>query len=153
MSQIGATRRWTFWRRASCFLSSVAFAITLLGCWPAFAQQSQPFHKITTASTNSTSVKGSAGQVVSIVAGNPGGTGAVLKFYDNAGAPTCNTATVAFTVLIPGQTSSAGYGNVIVEPPQAVSFLNGIGICVTGAVADNDNSNAPANVVIDIFYK
>lgn len=134
---------------------SIIVSVIMLMPWsPAFAQQTQPYHLISTASTNAASIKGTSGQVVTVVGinTNMNGLTAYLKFYDTAAVPTCNTTAVVLNLPVPAGISPAAAG-FVVSLPQAVTFLNGIGICVTGAIADNDNSNAPANVAIDVFFK
>ncbi len=127
-------------------------AVALLCASPALAQQSQPVHVLSAASTNSTSVKGASGQLVGVVAINTTATIYYLKFYDTASAPTCNSSTVVLTFPVPFGASSAG-GGFVIPLPQATSFLNGIGICLTGGIADNDNTNAATGVAMNFFIK
>lgn len=110
------------------------------------------YHLIAANTTNSTSVKASAGIVYSIQTGNIGASApAYLKFYDKATAPTCNTDTVVKTILIPA--NSLGGGNNV-SIPVGAGFTSGIGICVTGGIADNDNTAVAAStVIINIGYK
>jgi hypothetical protein len=124
----------------------------LLLATPCAAQQSQPFHLLSAASTNSTNIKPAAGQVVGLVCINTTAALYYLKFYDLAAAPTCNSTPVVLSFPCPFGASSSG-ATVIVTPQQAVQFLNGIGICLTGAIADTDNTNAATGVVIDVLYK
>jgi len=133
-------------------LRLLAFLAFLLSPQLALAQQTQPFHLISQASTNSTNIKPAAGQVVTVVAINTTATIYYLKFYDLAVAPTCNTSTVVLTFPVPFGATSAG-GGLSVPLPQAAQFLNGIGICLTGGIADNDNTNAATGVAIDVFFK
>ena len=70
-----------------------ALFFVLSGIGAASAQQSQPFHLLSGASTNSTSIKPAAGQLVTAVCMNTTITLYYLKFYDLAAAPTCNTFT------------------------------------------------------------
>lgn len=159
MSRIACTQRANSSGRGICSRLIVAFAIMLTGWLPALAQQSQPYHLISAASTNATSIKGTAGfsvggagQVVTIVAINTTATVYYLKFYDTAATPTCNSTPVSLTLPIPATSSSTG-GGFVVSLPQAAQYLNGIGICLTGGIADNDNSNAATGVAIDVFFK
>jgi hypothetical protein len=132
--------------------SIIVSAIMLMPWSPAFAQQTQPYHLISAATTNSTSIKGTNGGVISIVAINTTATIYYLKFYDTAAAPTCNTTAVALTFPIPATASSTG-GGLVVSLPQEARFLSGIGICLVGGIADNDNSNAATGVAVDVFFK
>jgi hypothetical protein len=110
-----------------------------------------PFHYLSGASTNSTLVKGSVGNVYSIVAINQTATVYFLKFYDKAVAPTCATDTVVQTYPLPA--SATIPTPVVVSLPVGMQFLNGIGFCITGAIADSDNTNAAANVVVNLSYR
>jgi len=130
-------------------LIALAFLALFTGA-PAYGQQSQPFHFLSTASTNANNIKPAAGQLVTAVCINTTTTIYYLKFYDLAAAPTCNSTPVVLT--FPCLVASSGQPTVI-PLPQAAQFLNGIGICLTGAIADNDNTNAAAGVAIDVFYK
>lgn len=111
-----------------------------------------PYHLVAVGTTNSNSVKGSAGVVYSVQTGNiNAATIAYLKFYDKATAPTCNSDTVVKTIVIPA--NSLGGGNNA-SMPVGWQFTTGIGICVTAGIADNDNTAVTAaNVVINIGYK
>jgi hypothetical protein len=129
----------------------LAMLALLLAC-PAQAQQSQPFHLISAANTNSTVVKPGAGVVVSVVAINTTTSIYFLKFYDIATAPLCNTTPVKFTFPVPFGATNAG-GGLAVALDQGPSFVNGIGICLTGGINDNDNTVAAAGVAISVFFK
>lgn len=126
--------------------------VFLLFASPAFAQQSQATHVLSGASTNSTSIKPAAGQLVAVAAVNTTAALYYLKFYDTAAAPTCNTSTVVLSLPVPFGASSSG-GTIILQLPQGMQFLNGIGMCLTGAIADNDNTNAATGVAINVFFK
>jgi hypothetical protein len=119
---------------------------------PSFAQQTAPFHLISAASTNATSIKPAPGQIVTIVGINTTAVIYYLKFYDISATPTCNTTPVVLSFPIPIGTSSAG-GGAVIPLPQAVQFLNGIGMCLTGGINDNDNTIAATGVAIDVFFK
>lgn len=110
-----------------------------------------PTHLLSAATTNSTSVKGSAGQLYNVVVTNTNASPRYLKFYDTASAPTCNSSTVVQTYVIPGNSSGGG---MVVPIPVGMAFINGIGFCITGAIADNDNTAVAANeVVVNACYK
>lgn len=120
---------------------------------PSFAQQSQPFHLISANTTNCQNIKPAAGVLVTVFAANTTGTIYYLKFYDSTAAPpVAGTTTVALTLPIPIGTSSGG-GGFILPLPQAATFLNGIGMCITGGIADNDSSSAATGLAVDVFYK
>ncbi len=103
------------------------------------------------ASTNSTSVKASAGQVYGWYISNVNASARFVKFYNSASAPTCGSGTPVMTLVIPGNTSGAGTN---VDFGSGLAFSTGIGFCVTGAVADNDTTAVSANdVIVNLFYK
>lgn len=131
-------------------LASAMLSLLLIA--PARAQQSQPFHLLSQASTNATNIKPAPGQLVGAVCINTTAAIYYLKFYDLATAPTCNSTPVVLSFPCPFGTSSAG-GGFVIPMPQPTSFLKGIGMCLTGGIADNDNTNAATGVAIDAFFK
>jgi hypothetical protein len=119
----------------------------------ACAQQSQPFHLVSANTTNCSNIKPAAGQIVTVFAANTTSTIYYLKFYDSAlSPPVAGTTTVTLTLPVPAAQSSTG-GGFILPLPQAVQFLNGIGMCITGGIADNDSSSAATGLAIDVFFK
>lgn len=102
---------------------------------------------LSAASTNSTNVKAAAGTLYQIVAINTTVTPYYLKFYDKATAPTCNSDTVVQSY--PLAASATTSLPVLIGVP----FRSGIGLCLTGALADNDNTNAATGVTINLIYK
>lgn len=114
-----------------------------------------PYHLSggTTASNNSTSMKGSAGNLCDLVPINTTANIYYLKIYDTAGAPTCSSATGLKHVFpIPANVSSLGAG-MVRSLALGESYVNGIGFCVTGGGGDTDNSNAATGVYIEASYK
>jgi hypothetical protein len=76
-----------------------------------------------------------------------------VRIYDSAGSPTCSSATGVIRNY-PVQALSGTVGGLIVPiPPQGIALTNGLAYCVTGAVADNDNTNAPTGVSLNGGYK
>lgn len=103
------------------------------------------------ASTNSTNVKSSPGQVYSVTLINVTNTLYYLRFYNLASAPTCSSATgFLFTLPVPASTSGAG---VTVPFPTGLAFSTGIGYCLTGGASSTDNTNAAIGVYGVIAYK
>lgn len=102
---------------------------------------------ISTASTNSTSVKASAGTLYDITAINTNAATAYLKFYDKASAPTCASDTVLGTYPL--------VQNIPVVMPSwtGKAFSLGIGLCITGGIAANDNTNATTGIAVSLTYK
>lgn len=103
------------------------------------------------ASTNSTSVKGSAGQVFHIHAINTTATLYYLRLYNSSSAPTCSSST-GFVMTIPIPASATGAG-VVIDTGLGFAFSTGIGFCLTGGGANNDNTNAATGVYVNIGYK
>lgn len=102
---------------------------------------------ISTASTNATSIKTSPGVFYSVHAVNTNATTAYLKLYNTSGAPTCNTSTViANFPLVQNVPFNASF-------PNGASYGPGLGLCITGAQASNDNTNATTGITVTLTYK
>lgn len=107
---------------------------------------------ISAASTNATSLKGSAGQVYTIYAHNTNAAVRYLKLYNKASSPTVGTDTPVMTLPIPGNT--AGNGFVLDTSGLGVAFAAGIAYALTTGVADADTGTVAANeIVLTILYK
>jgi hypothetical protein len=143
---------------AKTLFLALALALAILGGVPAAHAGNlvtevgvackSPFHLLSAASNNATEVKTSAGQICELAVINTTATVYDLRFYDGAPAPpNCASATgVVWNVPIPGSTTGAG---ISIPIPAGLTFQNGIGFCLTGAVADNDNTNAATGVAIN----
>ncbi len=106
---------------------------------------------LSAASTNSTSVKASAGQVYGWYITNINASPRYVKLYNKASGPTVGTDTPVMTVLVPGNAAGAGTN---VEYNNGIAFATGIGLGITTGVADNDTGAVAANeVVVNLFYK
>ena len=103
------------------------------------------------ASTNSTSVKGSAGMIYNITAINTTATLYYLRLYNSSSAPTCSSAT-GFIATYPIPASTSG-GGVVVDTTHGIVFGTGIGFCITGGGSSTDNTNAATGVFVNILYK
>lgn len=109
------------------------------------------FKLISAATTNATSVKGSAGQVYMIHASNINAAVRYLKLYNKASAPTVGTDTPVWTLAIPGNTAGAGF---VIPIDMGLAFATGIGIALTTGVADADVAAVAANeIVVNLGYK
>jgi hypothetical protein len=84
------------------------------------------------ATTNGALVKGSAGNLVSVVATNFAAYDVFVKFYNKSTAPTVGTDAVQYTIRVP-----AG-GTVIWETQVSKRFSAGIGIAITKLGPDAD---------------
>jgi hypothetical protein len=112
-----------------------------------------PAHYLSAASNNATNVKATAGTIYGLSLINTTATLYYLRLYDVAtSAPTCSSATgVVQNIPIPANT--AGAGVVLNFDGVGMLFANGIGFCLTGAFADNDNTNAATGVAVNLIYK
>lgn len=110
-----------------------------------------PFRLISAASTNATSVKGSAGQVYAVWATNVNAAARYLKFYNKASAPTVGTDTPVFVCGLPG--NAAGAGGSIAIPP-GIEFTTGIAIALTTGIADSSTGAVAADeIAVSIAYR
>tara|TARA_R100000541_G_scaffold56507_1_gene65960 strand:- start:800 stop:1258 length:459 start_codon:yes stop_codon:yes gene_type:complete len=112
---------------------------------------SLPFRLISAATTNATSVKASAGKIVTITGlSTNASTVSFLKIYDKATAPVVGTDVPVMTIPIPTHTQGAG---IVIPICNGVTFLNGIALAITGAVSDSDTTAVAADeVVINLTY-
>jgi hypothetical protein len=109
----------------------------------------------TTASTNSTNCKGSAGNFYGFRAINTSTTIGYLRMYNASSAPTCSSSTNFIeSIPIPPAVSAGNAGGVVQSVGIPLGdYSNGIGFCVTGGGGNTDNTSAPAGIYITIFYK
>lgn len=103
---------------------------------------------ISAATTNATSVKAAAGNLISAHVSNAHASNAAfLKFYNKASAPTVGTDTPVFTLRV----RAAAEREVLF--PIGANFDTGIALAITGAVADTDTTAIGANdVVVNLTY-
>lgn len=108
-----------------------------------------PYQLISTATSNGTSVKGSAGQVFAVQLTNRNTTTArYLKFYNKATAPSPALDTPLKTITLPAA-ASAELATVLVHSfAMPIAFSLGIGIAITGGFAADDNTSVGENDVI-----
>ncbi len=105
---------------------------------------------LSTASTNSTSCKGSSGYRVGWWLVNTTATLYYLRIYNTASAPTCSSATgFVQSVPIPASTTGAG---IVVQLPNSVAFATGLGYCITASSGSTANDNAAAGVFGELLY-
>lgn len=104
-------------------------------------------HLISTASTNATVVKASAGQLYGWSVTNTNAAARYLKFHNSATTPTAGTG-VVFTVGIPA-TSGSNF-----EIAGGIAFSTGIAFTTVTGIADSDNAAVGASDLnINLFYK
>lgn len=97
---------------------------------------------ITTASTNATSVKASAGRVYGYQFSNTTASYKYVKLYNKASAPTVGTDVPVETIAVPPN------GQVSLMNVFGVFLATGIALAVTGVAADTDATATAANDVI-----
>ena len=111
-----------------------------------------PGHFLSAASNNATSVKNSAGTLCSLTVVQTTTTTGDLRLYDSAAAPTCSSAAgVVQNYAVQSNAISPGFSIPI--GPYGMAFVNGIGVCLTGNVADNDNTNFATGVQVNYAFK
>lgn len=111
-----------------------------------------PGHFLSAATNNSTSVKGSAGTLYTLEVVQTTTTLGDLRLYDSAAAPTCSSATgVVKNYAVQSNATSPGF--IIDFGAAGIAFANGIGICLTGAVSDSDNTSFVTGVQVNYSFK
>ena len=101
---------------------------------------------LTTASTNATVVKASAGRVLGWHLTNTSAAIRVVRLNNLAVAPTVGTTVPAYVIAIPaGQTVQATF-------PFGINHTTGICYSVTGAISDLDATATAANDVVGALY-
>lgn len=112
------------------------------------------WHLIAAATTNATSVKGSAATVFSCQLGGIAGP-AFLKIYNKATAPTVGTDTPVKTLIIPvASTAANGAGSNISFGPGGLTLATGFAAAVTGVITDADTTAvAAASFAINCDYE
>jgi hypothetical protein len=105
------------------------------------------FHLIAAATTNATSVKGSAATLYSCQLSGVGSTPAFLKIYNKATAPTVGTDTPVKTLIIPAASTAAnGAGsNIIFGSGGGLTLGTGFALAVTGVITDADTTAVAAS--------
>ncbi len=119
--------------------SLIALFKRLLGKFGALIKSTYAVDSL--ATTNAVTIKASAGRLYSLDAVNTTGAVKVVRFYDLAAAPTVGTDIALLVVAIPANSS------VNVRWPEGRSFLVGISVAITGAIAYNDATAVAAHDV------
>lgn len=104
------------------------------------------------ASTNSNSIKTSAGLVHSITVVNGTTTVAFLRMYNTASAPTCSSSNGVVHDYLIGAASAVNVANGLAITPDE-NYSTGIGFCLTGALGNSDTTNAPVGITVDVSFK
>ena len=109
------------------------------------------YYLTSAASTNSTNIKASAGNVYTIRAVNTTATIYYLRMYNASSAPTCSSAT-NFIESIPIPASTSG-GGIAINQTVGQAYSTGISFCLTGGGSSSDNTNAAVGVYLTVLYK
>lgn len=103
---------------------------------------------ISAASTNSTSVKGSAGNLYGWYITNVNAAARYVKLYNKATGPTVGSDTPVMTLAVPAN------GGTNVEFTNGISFATGIGLGITTGATDADTGAVAANeIIVNLLYK
>lgn len=111
---------------------------------------STPFHVISAASNNATSVKASAGMVYGYTISNTNASARYVKFYNKASAPapTTDNTLIVSTIQVPGNAT------VLAAIPEGLVCSTGIAFAAVANMSDTDNTSISAgDLSIDIRYK
>jgi hypothetical protein len=111
-----------------------------------------PCYITSAASTNSTSCKGSAGQLYGVEVVNTTSTLYYLRLYNSSSAPTCSSAT-GFVRTIPVPHATGAGGGLANFYSVGEVYGTGVGFCLTGGGSSTDNTNAATGVYVTLFYK
>lgn len=108
---------------------------------------------VSTASTNATNCKASAGNVYGYRVVNTTAVVYYLRMYNASGTPTCSSATGFIeSIPIPASSSSTGAGIVQISNIP-IQYGTGIAFCFTGGSSSTDNTNAAVGVFGAIIFK
>jgi hypothetical protein len=95
-------------------------------------------------------IKASAGQLYSLECYNINAAAVYVRLYNMTTTPGTGD-TVVWSGIIPGNTAGAGF---VKSWPNGMAFSTGIGIRVTAAIADTDNTALTAStVMVNAEYK
>lgn len=111
------------------------------------------YNFISAATTNSTSIKTSAGMVYGVHITNIDDSVVYLKFYDKASAPTVGTDTIKFVVGCPVAAVDADGASVDPFWPQGITFSTGIGCGLVSAITDTTTAVGADKIQVTIYYK
>ena len=107
------------------------------------------WHLVSAASTNATSVKGSAATLFSCQLGNIDSTVVYLKIYNKATSPTVGTDTPVKTLIIPkAATAADGAGSNITFGPGGLALGTGFAAAITAGITVADTTAVSASKVI-----
>ena len=107
---------------------------------------------LSTAAVYTAEVKASAGQIYGVEIFNKGAAAVYARLYNQTGAPgSGDAANIIWRGIVPGSATGAGF---VKGWPNGKICATGIGIRVSGAIADNDTTVLAANeVTINVGFK
>lgn len=141
-SATGSDRAFLAWCNLAGSRAAFLTASDVGGCTPG--------KLVSAATTNATSVKGSAGQVYTVTASNTNAAVRYLKLYNKATAPTVGTDTPVQTIALP----PSGANPPQLGSPVGLSFSTGIAFALTTGAADSDTAAVAANeILVNYCYK
>lgn len=136
----------------------IAAAVLALLSTQAFAQKFQADSDLNVSSTivanNTTAISISTKPAVvySIDGFNNGTALAYIKLY-NSGTATCGSGTPIARYMIPFGSSSSG-GGFTIPNINGDGYANGLTLCVTGGIADNDTTAPAASTyIVNVHWK
>lgn len=111
-----------------------------------------PYKRISAATINAISIVVGAGTLWNVEAFTNGSSVGYVKVFDLATAPDPVGGSVPIkTWMIPGISGGAGF---IRCPSRGVPFTTGLGLVITGGIADSDATAVAANAfVVNIEYE
>lgn len=112
------------------------------------------FGGATTASTNSTEMRGAPAHLCDLTLENTTTTIYYIHIYDVASAPTCSTTGAKHIYPIPPAGAAGGASGLqrSISTLAGENYVNGVGYCVTGAGTDGDTTVAAAGVYVNASY-
>lgn len=109
-----------------------------------------PYHLVSAASTNATSVKASAAKLGFVMCSNVNAAARYLKLYNKASAPTVGSDTPVLTFCIPGNTAGAGH---VIPIPDGMAFSTGLAFALTTEATDAGSTGVAASeIVVNLGY-
>lgn len=116
--------------------------------YPVTAGGPSTSHLVSAATNNSTSVKGTAGQLYGAHVYNNAAYPVYVKFFNKATAPTPGVDTVVLTIGV-----QAGVARDV-QFPKGFPFATGIGMAIVKGITDADNTAVVlSDCVVDLEYK
>jgi len=109
-----------------------------------------PYHLVSAATTNATSVKASAAKLGFVMVSNVNAAARYLKFYNKASAPTVGSDTPVLTIVIPG---AATGGGAVLNISDGMAFSTGLAFALTTEATDAGSTGvAVSEIVVNLGY-